>query len=288
MAQGIQRRNAEIRLCESFFDAHSVFTADEFRMCLTAQAPRACHPARLLQGYVAAGRLHRIKRDLYAPRCPALPANQEPVGSLAAVAARMTADAVLAYHTALECYGMAYSVWFYTVYAARKPKKNLRVAAGLIRGTTFPRALRAAGAEYVETTAQARHGWRLTTVERTLVDIVDRPDLSGGWDEVLHGYDAAPFMLSVAAPERRLDVTRMVNYAQSLGKSSTCAKVGFLLDLYRQEWQFDAAVLEPLLAQRPRQRRYWEPRALRLPAAWAPKWNLMAPCWIQRREWRRY
>ena len=289
MAHEFKAREAEARLCETFFKAHSVFTAHEFRSYLTAQDQQRAHRHdRLLQEYASTGRLHRLKRGLYAPRPPSLPADEEPVVALPQIAARMTPDAVLAYHTALECYGLAYSLWFHAIYAARKPAKKLRVAAGLIRGSAFPRALRSAGMEYAETTRTPRHGLRVTTLERTLVDIVDRPELCGGWDEVMHGYDLAPFTLSVLKPGRKINVPRMVKYAQSLGNAFTCAKVGFVLDLYQPEWGFDTSALAPLLSSRPRQRRYWELCIPRLPATWVPKWNLVVPCWLQQRAWRKY
>ena len=80
MAHEFKAQDAEARLCETFFKAHSAFTAHEFRSYLTAQDRQRAHRyARLLQAYVSTGRLHRLKRGLYAPRHPSLPADEEPV-----------------------------------------------------------------------------------------------------------------------------------------------------------------------------------------------------------------
>lgn len=278
-------------LCEAFFESHSVFTADEFQAYLAARAPqRARQQARLLRAYVATNRLHTLKRGLYASRRASLPSDREPAVSLAHVAARMTPDAVLAYHSALECYASDYSLWHHAIYVSRKPVKPLRVSSGWVRGTAFPRALRDMGLEDTETTVTYRHALRVTTIERTLVDIVNRPDLCGGWGEVMHGYDLAGTLYPVLEPGRTIDAERMVAYALALQCNLTCAKVGFMLDMHGAQWGWDASVLAPLLKARPRQVRYWSPRARsgRDSATLVPKWNLIVPDWIRQRAWRRH
>ncbi len=167
--------------------------------------------ARALYAYVRAGRLHRLKRELYALRPAAGSVDQEPVVSLLQVAARMTPDAVLAYHTALECYGLAYNVWFHVLYAARKPARPLRLTTGLVRGATFARALQQAGREHQETTLTPKNGLRITTVERTLVDIADRPRLCDNWSEITRGYGYAAHGTSFGLTLP--DVNRMIAYA---------------------------------------------------------------------------
>lgn len=90
--------SVDAAVCEAFFETHSVFTAGEFHAHLAAQRRRrsAQQSARALYAYVRAGRLHRLKRGLYALRPAAGPVDQEPAVSLLQVAARMTPDAVLA------------------------------------------------------------------------------------------------------------------------------------------------------------------------------------------------
>ena len=280
--------NVDAAACEAFFETHSVFTADEFHAHLAAQRRRgsAQQRARALHAYVRAGRLHRLKRGLYALRPAAEPVDQEPVVSLLQVAARMTPDAVLAYHTALECYGLAHNVWFHVLYAARKPAKPLRLTTGLVRGAAFARALQQAGREHQETTLTPKNGLRITTVERTLVDIADRPRLCGNWSEIARGYSYAAhgtaFGLSLP------DVNRMIAYALVLNNAFTCAKVGFLLDMHGTEWGLDSVRLQPLIAACPRRPRHLDPRYADMPASLVAPWNLIVPLWVQQRDWDAY
>lgn len=280
--------NVDAAACEAFFETHSVFTADEFHAYLAAQRRRgsAQQRTRALHAYVRAGRLHRLKRGLYALRPAAEPVDQEPVVSLLQVAARMTPDAVLAYHTALECYGLAHNVWFHVLYAARKPAKPLRLTTGLVRGAAFARALQQAGREHQETTLTPKNGLRITTVERTLVDIADRPRLCGNWSEIARGYSYAAhgtaFGLSLP------DVNRMIAYALVLNNAFTCAKVGFLLDMHGTEWGLDSVRLQPLIAACPRRPRHLDPRYADMPASLVAPWNLIVPLWVQQRDWDAY
>lgn len=134
--------NVHGKACEAFFKRHTVFTAEAFHVHLAGHGtkPSAQQCIRILREYVEAGRLHPLRPGAYLSRTTARSLDQEPVTNLIQIAAHMTPDAVLAYHTALECYGLAYSVWFHALYAARNPAEPLRLATGLVRGTPFPNA----------------------------------------------------------------------------------------------------------------------------------------------------
>lgn len=278
-------QNYDLQLCEPFFQSRLAFRAHEFQ---TYWAERSLNGARqgtrILRACRRSGRVQRLKRGLYVPS-----GQDDPAPSLKHIASRMTQDAVLAYHTALECYGGAYSVWFHAIYAARRPAPPLRVHSGLIRGSAFPKALLDTGKEYMETRFTRRGQLRVTSPERTLVDIVDRPHLCGGWDEVMHGYDRTALLYPYIASGKVLDVPRMAAYALALRRPSTCAKVGFILDFYQSEWGFEADLTAPLQDCLPRRVCYLE--RCRNPYEkmhWIAKWNLMVPDWIIARDWRRH
>ena len=274
------------QLCESFFRDRGAFTTREFQAYLAENDRRlARRPARILRAYAAQGRVQRLKRGLYVPS-----GENDPAPALQYVASRMTPDAVLAYHTALQCYGGAYSVWFHAIYAARRPVRPLRVSSGLIRGTAFPQALTATGQEEMETTYTYCGHLRVTTVERTLVDIIDRPRLCGGWDEIMHGYDQAAIVYAHIETGKTIDAQRMVTYALALRNPCTCARLGFILDFYQDEWGLDPAITAPLQDNLPsgvchleRRRRNYDTKI-----HYHSKWNLTVPDWIVEREWRRY
>ena len=278
-------RDYDLRLCEPFFKTHFAFRAHEFQAYLAEKSVTGVQRyARILRKCQDDGRIQRLKRGLYIPS-----GKDDPAPALQYIASRMTSDAVLAYHTALQCYGGAYSVWFHSIYAARHPARPLRVRSGLIRGTTFPKALTDVGREDMETTRTYCGRLRVTTIERTLVDIVDRPRLCGGWDEVMHGYDRAALIYPYLEPGKTIDVRRMVAYTLALRRPGTCAKVGFILDFCRDEWGFDADATDPLQDHLPR--RGCDLERSRNPYDayhYCPKWRLAVPNWVLARDWRQH
>ncbi len=58
---------------------------------------------------------------------------------------------------------------------------------------------------------------RVTGLERTLVDVLDRPYLSGTWEEIWRSFDSVDFF----------DLDKVVEYSILLGNAITAAKVGF-------------------------------------------------------------
>ena len=65
---------------------------------------------------------------------------------------------------------------------------------------------------------------RVTNLERTLVDVLDRPGLSGSWEEIWRSLESVEFF----------DLDKVVEYALLLGNATTAAKVGFFLEQHRE------------------------------------------------------
>ncbi len=102
------------------------------------------------------------------------------------VAAKLTKDAVLSHHTALDIHGHAYSVREYLIYSAHRAVTEFTFRSNVIKGVTFPQRLCRWGKEKYGVVAVDCSGLdvQVTTLERTLVDVLDRPDLSGGRAEI--------------------------------------------------------------------------------------------------------
>jgi len=111
------------------------------------------------------------------------------------VASRLAPDAVLGYHTALSFHGRDHSVSqrfeFLTATAAR----TLRFRSWQFRPVAFPKVLRRIKKETFGVQEAERVGLpvHVTTLERTLVDVLDRPDLGGGWEEIWRSLKAVEF-----------------------------------------------------------------------------------------------
>ncbi|MDP3630256.1 MAG: type IV toxin-antitoxin system AbiEi family antitoxin domain-containing protein [Actinomycetota bacterium] len=79
---------------------------------------------------------------------------------------------------------------------------------------------------------------RVSDIERTIIDCLDRPDLSGGIVEVATG---------LWAIRDRIDYARLVEYARRLGRKSVAKRLGFLLEMFELCTPETLAGLEALI-----------------------------------------
>ena len=107
---------------------------------------------------------------------------------------------------------------------------------------------------------------RVTSLERTLVDVVHRPDLAGGWEEVWRSVGSIEF----------LDLDRIVAHALEPDNATTIAKLGFVISQHRDTWTITDRQLQPLRDRRPRRPHYLD-RSRREPGHLLKDWNLVVP-----------
>jgi predicted transcriptional regulator of viral defense system len=115
---------------------------------------------------------------------------------------------------------------------------------------------------------------KVTTLERTLVDVLDAPRHGGGWEEIWSSLEAVEFF----------DVDAVTEYALKLGSAVTVAKVGFFLEQHREELMLDDQHLERLRKHAPSQPMYLE-RGKRESGKLLRRWNLVVPERILNRTW---
>ena len=251
-----------------FFRQHPVFTGDELAAHLADHGkvgPRG--QEALLAYHQRRGRIVRVRRGLYAVVPPGSEAQSFPVDPYL-VAAKLTPDAVLSHHTALEFHGRAYAVWGHRVYSTARPPSPVMFGSDVFRGVRFPAALRRVGAEHAGVQEAERAGLtvRVTSLERTLVDVVNRPDLAGGWEEVWRSVGAIEFV----------DLDQIVAYALELDNATTIAKVGFVVSQHQETWMITDRQLQPLRDRRPRRPHYLD-RSRRESGHLVKDWNLVVP-----------
>jgi predicted transcriptional regulator of viral defense system len=258
----------------TFLTRHPVFTRAEIDTALAGDysGNRGTANSRLAH-HVRAGHVIRIQRGLYA----SAPTGRDPVSFVPdpwLVAARLADDAVLAYRSAFEFHGRAYSVSNEVVFLSRHAVRPKEVRGYWFRRVPFPRALLRAGQEQfgVETVDRQGLDVRVTSLERALVDLLDRPDLSGGWEELWRALESVEYY----------DLAQLVSYALLLGNATTAAKVGFFLEQHRERLMVDKAHLARLRQARPRQPHYLEPGT---PGRLAVNWNLIVPESIAAHAW---
>jgi predicted transcriptional regulator of viral defense system len=262
---------------EGFFVRHPVFTWDEFATFYAARGTAGRRSAEALLAYhTRAGHLLRARRGLYAVVPVGMSPDAAPVDPYL-LATRMKDDAVLAYHTALDVHGTAYSAHDRVVFVTTHAARLWSFRSIEFRPVQAPRALLKQDVVDVQVTTVDRAGLnvRVTTLERALVDVLDRPDLGGGWEEVWRSLEAVSFF----------DLDAVADYALLLGNSTTIAKVGFFLEQHRQTLAVEEHHLQRLRAHRPRQPHYasrhdsGESILLR-------DWNLVVPVALVERPWQ--
>ena len=261
---------------EAFFRKHPVFTANELAEHLSTcgeVGPRTREA--LLAYHRKTGRVVTVRRGLYAVIPPGADPDSYPVDPVL-VAVKLTKDAVLSHHTALDFFGRAYSVQEHFTYSAFRPLSPITFRSHVFRGVKFPKALCRAGKQNFGVSTVDRVGMeiRVTSLERTLVDVLDRPGISGSWEEIWRSLESVEFF----------DLDRTVEYALLLENATTAAKVGFFLEQHCESLMVEDRHLKPLRDLRPRQSHYLD-RTKRKSGRLVSEWNLIVPVEVIERTW---
>ena len=115
---------------------------------------------------------------------------------------------------------------------------------------------------------------KLTSLERTLVDVLDRPDLGGGWEEIWRSLDNIT----------QLDTSKVVEYALHLKNATTVAKVGYFLEQRPAHLVVDKKYIEKLLSHVSKQPHYMNSDR-EGEGKYIEKWQLIVPLEIINRSW---
>lgn len=247
-----------------FLHTHALFSRDEFAAAMGLRGPSA--PATLtkhLQTWRRDGRLLVVRRGVYVRLAAGQGPSEVSVDPLA-LASRLAADATLAYHTALEALGYAQSAFERLHFLTWTKSRSLR-----FQGRDFvpvrPRAgLRRAKESFVVQLERAGLQVRSTSLERTLVDVLDRPDLAGGMEEVWRSISAVD----------ALDFAALDRYAGLVSRPVLTARLGYVLEAHARRWLTPSKMLAALEVKRPAGPVYLDRRQ---PGRLVKRWNLVVP-----------
>lgn len=259
-----------------FFRNHPVFTGKELADHLSSLGNVGDRAQEALLAYHRrTGRIVRVRRGLYAVIPHGSDPDSYPIDPFL-VASKLTPDAVLSHHTALEFHGKAYSIHTHLTYSASRPLRPLLFRGQVFRGAKFHQALLRLDKEHFGVSTAERTGQevRVTSLERTLVDVLDRPDLSGTWEEIWRSLESIEFF----------DLDNVVAYARLLGNATTGAKVGFFLDQHREILMVEDRHLKILSEMRPKNPHYLN-RSHRKSGRLVSRWNLVVPSEILENSW---
>lgn len=259
-----------------FLSQRAVFTVDELDRFLSSRGSGKPNTRKsLLTYHRGRGRIMPVRRGLYATVPPGGDPASSPVDPYL-VAAKMSNDAVLAYHTALEFHGKAYSVYTRLHYVSARTSLPLVFQSHEFTRVPVPHPLLEKGKEMFGVATRKRSGIeiRVTNLERTFVDVLDRPDLAGSWEEIWRSLESVEFF----------DLDQVVEYVLLLENATSAAKAGFFLEQHRETLMADDNHLKPLRTLRPRQPHYLE-RSRRKACRLVKEWNLVIPEEIMNRSW---
>ena len=192
------------------------------------------------------------------------------------IAGRLSKDAVIAYHSALQFLGKAHSVSSRLTYVTARRLKPFEFQGTQFVAVLAPSSIRALPDFGGGVRSELRNGMyiRLTNHERTLVDVLDVPAYGGGWEEIWRSLESVEFF----------DLDFVVDYALRLGHALTIARVGFFLEQHHQSLMTEERHLAALQVHIPKQRQYFQ-SGQRKGGKLVHRWNLIVPKDVLERSW---
>lgn len=264
---------------DDFFSLYNAFTFKELELNLSRDKDSPAQSStlyNLITYHQNQGHILRIRRGLYYSVPKGMDPAHSPVDPFL-VACKMAEDSVIAYGSALDLHGKLHSIQNRMIYLTKK-----RVMASFdfrdmkYQAVAIPSALKAAGEEAFGVQSIDRLGQPVfvTTLERTLVDVLDRPYLCGSWEEIWLSLEGIEY----------LDMDQVLKYALLLANSTTIAKLGFFLETHREALMVPEHYLEELRKHCPTKPHYID-RTQNEPQKMIAKWNLVVPLSLINRSW---
>ena len=256
----------------TFIRQHKLFRIDQFEA-----ATKICGTGRKssLDYHRKRGHIVPVRRGLYW----VVPPGSEPESCAVdpfLIAGHITPRATLAYHSALELHGRAYSNFNEVQILAERKLRPFEFRGILYRPVSIPPALVRAGQIEmgIETLDRSGTPVRMTGLERTLVDALDRPELCGGWEEVWRSLEMIEY----------LDLPAVCRYVEALGNATTAAKVGWFLEVNRSRLMVDGQTLDKLGEYSPASPHYVD-RSSSESTRYLSRWNLVVPVSLAEQSW---
>ncbi|MFN7096137.1 MAG: hypothetical protein ACK4PR_01045 [Gammaproteobacteria bacterium] len=190
------------------------------------------------------------------------------------VAGKATDDSVLAYHSALESHNIAYTdfnehTYLTSVQTSDFDFQNQHYRAILNKNLNAHNL-----SQCIEPINIMGIKIYRTSLERTIVDVLDKPEISGGWEEVFRSLER----ITIFKPELTIE------YAISLNKANIIAKLGYFLEERPGYLKIDAKIIKRLLSYIPKQPYYLDRKSIRK-GKYIKKWQIVIPNYLLNREW---
>ncbi|NJM33771.1 MAG: hypothetical protein HC850_02625, partial [Rhodomicrobium sp.] len=218
-----------------FFSATPIFDRAEYAAAVGRRPDDKVVTAMLAQ-HLKAGNIKRVARGVFASVPKHADAAKWSVDRFLA-ASRLRRGGVIAYHSAIELHGCAYTEGHDVQVIARGQPGILETSNFSCRFVRPPRGLvRNNGSFGDGVMIVDRMGLdvRVTTIERTLADLFDRHDLAGGAEELFNSLDLVA----------RIDAAVLVRHARALANAAAAGALGYWLEREQGRLGVDNAALK--------------------------------------------
>ncbi len=245
---------------QDFLNTHQVFHSDEMeRDCSVS----GYHARNLLSKLIRERKIRKLRRSLYSVLPDGAASDFVPPSLL--IAAKQTADAVLGYRSALAFHGMSRNVQSSHTFLSRH-----RLKSSVLNNELYQPCLPAHQLKGNEDFGVESHtAWdtpvRVVSKERLLVDLFDRLELSGGWEEIVNAYQY----------EDKLNFKQVLAYLKLLNHPATSARVGFFLEQFQSTMNVPDMVLHAIEKLKPKNAEHFY-RSHRK-GNYVKRWNLYVP-----------
>jgi predicted transcriptional regulator of viral defense system len=229
------------QLSAPFFSQVPVFDRAQYAAALGRAASDKVVTTMLTQ-HLKAGNIRRIARGVFASVPRHADAATWSVDRFLA-ASRLRRGGVIAYHSALELLGYAYSESLDLQVASPGQPGILKTADFTCRFVTRSAPYQPDDLRDVDRFGQAVTA---TTLESTIADLFDRPDLAGDVEELMNSLDLVT----------RLDARRLTARLGALGNATAAGAAGWWLERNAERLGVSAAAIDALRPLAPKQNRY--------------------------------
>jgi predicted transcriptional regulator of viral defense system len=261
---------------ERFFYEHPVFRHEEFvAWKVSTGTIKSISVNTALRYYTKTGQIKCVRRKLYA----VIPPGQRPDTVIIdpyLVAGKVTEDAMLGYHTVLELMGMAYSTSSQFTYITAQKSKPFELQGQWFQPVAVSTPLQKKQKVLTNINTIIRQGvsLKVTDPARTFVDILDRIELCGGWEEVCRSI----YNFSV------LNIDEVIAYCLLLGNARLNATVGYFLSQRKGVFAVNKGQLKPLREALPKIPQYASKKSKEKFQLVKP-WNILLPESVIHQSW---
>lgn len=127
--------------------------------------------------------------------------------------------------------------------------------------------------DYIQTHERLGIPIQVTSLERTIADVLDRTDISGGIEEVWRSLSAVQYF----------NIDDAIKYALLLENKTLIAKLGYFLEINRARFMVTDTHISLLETYIPKQPHYWSKKQTR--GKLQSRWNLVIPESLATQSW---